>query len=102
MRSVMQGDIHLFFRNTFGRLYKMGKKILLYVATIAVFDILIYQSIASYCNGYAQEPEIKFKQQLGSKGSGDGQFRSPHSLAANSFGNIYVGDTGNIFVNVLI
>ncbi len=73
----------------------MYKKILLCVAIIALFDILIYQSITSCCNVYAQEPEIKYKQQLGSKGSENGQFKTPHSLALDSFGNIYVGDTGN-------
>ena len=33
--------------------------------------------------------------ELGSKGSENGQFKSPHSLAVDRFGNIYVGDTGN-------
>jgi hypothetical protein len=64
--------------------------------------MFIYPSIASSFDVYAQEPEIKYKQQLGSKGSEDGQFRTPHSLAVDRFGNIYVGDTGNSFVNVLI
>ena len=73
----------------------MRKKILFYVAIIALFDMFIYPSIASYFNAYAQELEIKYKQQLGSKGSENGQFRSPHSLTVDPFGNIYVGDTGN-------
>ena len=46
-------------------------------------------------NVYAQGPEITYGQQLGSKGSDHGQFRTPHSLAVDIFGNIYVGDTGN-------
>lgn len=33
--------------------------------------------------------------QLGSQGTGNGQFISPHSLAIDNFGNIYVGDIGN-------
>ena len=83
-------EIHILLVHT-----NMCKKILFYVAIIALFDIFIYQSIASCCNVYAQEPEIKYKQQLGSKGSENGQFRTPHSLAVDPFGNIYVGDTGN-------
>ena len=66
-----------------------------YVAIIVLLVVFIYQSIASCCSVYAQEPEIKYKQQLGSKGSENGQFRTPHSLAVDPFGNIYVGDTGN-------
>jgi hypothetical protein len=66
-----------------------------YVAIIALFDMLIYPSFASCFNVYAQEPEIRYKQQLGSKGSENGQFRTPHSLAVDIFGNIYIGDTGN-------
>ncbi|MGA8563197.1 MAG: hypothetical protein WB587_00445 [Nitrososphaeraceae archaeon] len=73
----------------------MHKKILFYVTIIALFNILIYQSIASCSNVYALEPEIKYQQQLGSKGSENGQFRTPHSLAVDIFGNIYLGDTGN-------
>jgi DNA-binding beta-propeller fold protein YncE len=73
----------------------MRNKILFYVVIIAIFEILVYKSIASCSNVYAQEPEIKYKQQLGSKGSENGQFRTPHSLAVDRFGNIYVGDTGN-------
>ena len=34
----------------------MRKKIILYFAIVAIFDILVYQS--SYCNVYAREPEI--------------------------------------------
>ena len=60
-----------------------------------MLDIFIYQSIANCFNVYAQEPEISYKEQLGSKGSENGQFRTPHSLAVDHFGNIYVGDTGN-------
>ena len=58
----------------------MCKKILFYVAIIVLLVVFIYQSIASLCSVYAQEPEIKYKQQLGSKGSENGQFRTPHSL----------------------
>jgi len=71
----------------------MRKKIILYFAIVAIFDILVYQS--SYCNVYAREPEITYKLQLGSKGTENGQFKTPHSLTVDSFGNIYVGDTGN-------
>ncbi|MFI5406082.1 MAG: hypothetical protein ACHQ1D_06165 [Nitrososphaerales archaeon] len=56
----------------------MHKKILLYVAIMALFDILVYQSIAAPWNVYAQGPEITYGQQLGSKGSDHGQFRTPH------------------------
>jgi hypothetical protein len=80
----------------------LRKKILFYVTINVILDIFIYPSIASSFNAYAQEPEIKYKQQLGSKGSDNGQFRTAHSPAVDIFGNIYVGDTGNSFVNVLI
>ena len=47
-------------------------------------------------NAYSQEPEIKFKQQASvPKDLADGQIRTPHSLAVDGFGHIYVGDTGN-------
>ena len=42
-----------------------------------------------------QDRELKYKQQIGSIGTGAGQFRYPHSLAIDRDGNIYVGDTGN-------
>src|SRR6188472_2604664 len=73
----------------------MRKNILFYFVILAIFAMFVYPSIASCFSAYAQEPEIKYKQQLGSKGSENGQFRSPHSLAVDRFGNIYVGDTGN-------
>jgi tripartite motif-containing protein 71 len=87
---VYFSEIHilLVYRN-------MPKKLLFCVAIVALIYICIYPSIASCCNVYAQQPEIIYKQQLGSKGSENGQFNTPHSLAVDSFGNIYVGDTGN-------
>ena len=36
-----------------------------------------------------------FERSWGSKGTGDGQFKIPHSLAIDLFGNVYVADTGN-------
>ena len=73
----------------------MRKKILFSVTIISLFSIFIYPSIANNLNLYAQEPDITYKWQLGSKGSENGQFRTPHSLAVDRFGYIYVGDTGN-------
>ena len=73
----------------------MRKKILFCVTIISLFCIYFLPSIAINLNGYAQEPEITYKRQLGSKGSEDGQFRTPHSLAVDRFGHIYVSDTGN-------
>ncbi len=88
--------IHIYFSEIHLEEYtNMCKKILFYVAIIALFDMLIYPSIASCVNANAQEPQIKYKQQLGSKVTENGQFRTPHSLAVDIFGNIYVGDTGN-------
>jgi hypothetical protein len=52
----------------------MRNRIFFYVAIIALSDIFIYRSIANCCNAYSQEPEIKYKQQLGSKGSGNERF----------------------------
>lgn len=67
----------------------MHKKLLLYLVVIVSFNILNYQSITACCSdGYAQEPEIEYKQALGSKGSENGQFKTPHSLAIDRFGNI--------------
>ena len=58
--------IHIYFSEIDLEDYtNMHKKILFYVAIIALFDMFIYPSIASYFNAYAQEPEIKYKQQLG-------------------------------------
>jgi hypothetical protein len=70
-------------------------KILTYLAIAALFDIVIFQNIVCCSNVYSQKLEIKYAGQLGSKGTADGQFKTPHSLAVDPFGNIYVGDTGN-------
>lgn len=61
---------------------------------MALFDLLLYQCTPICANVYARTRN-NIKQQLDSKGSEDGQFRTPHSLAVDIFGNIYVGDTGN-------
>ncbi len=39
--------------------------------------------------------EYTFLAKWGSGGSGDGQFRAPHGVAADTFGNVYVTDFGN-------
>ncbi len=36
-----------------------------------------------------------FERSWGSKGAGDNQFETPHSLTIDRFGNVYVTDTGN-------
>ncbi len=40
----------------------------------------------------------KVRRIMGSKGSGEGQLYSPSSIAVDSKGNVYVGDTGNFRV----
>jgi sugar lactone lactonase YvrE len=39
--------------------------------------------------------EYSFVAKWGSGGSGDGQFRAPYGVVADSFGNVYVTDFGN-------
>ncbi|MGZ5500720.1 MAG: SBBP repeat-containing protein [Nitrososphaeraceae archaeon] len=41
------------------------------------------------------EEEYTFSKTWGSAGTEDGQFMFPHSLAIDTYGNIYVTDTGN-------
>src|SRR5262245_40910061 len=65
------------------------------MAVTALFEIFIGQNIVCCSIVYSQGLEIKHEGQLGSKGTAEGQFNSPHSLAVDRFGNIYVGDTGN-------
>lgn len=64
-----------------------------FIATLVV--MFIYQG-SLYCNEvHSQQMELKYKREIGSKGTAEGQFMFPHSLAVDDFGNIYVGDTGN-------
>lgn len=71
------------------------KKSVTYVLIVALFGIIIYQNPFCCTPVYSQETEIKYIKQLGMKGIEKGQFTSPHSLAVDNLGNIYVGDTGN-------
>ena len=43
----------------------------------------------------AEPEEYSFISKMGSKGSGDGQFITPHTVAFDSSGNMYVTDTKN-------
>ena len=45
-------------------------------------------------------PDLTFNSSIGSKGNGSGQFRSPHSVAFDSAGNMYVTDYGNHRIQV--
>lgn len=41
------------------------------------------------------QESYQFVRSWGGQGSNDGQFLLPHSLAIDTYGNIYVTDTGN-------
>ena len=73
----------------------ISNKMLLFILTFVIFEILIFPNTIFCMSVSLQEPELKYKQQIGSIGTGDGQFMYPHSLAIDGDGNIYVGDTGN-------
>ena len=57
-------------------------------------------------DGYINSRVAKFDKngdwvkQWGTKGSGQGQFNTPHTIAADAKGNIYVGDRGNRRIQV--
>ena len=40
-------------------------------------------------------PDLTFSRSFGSKGSGNGQFKSPYDIAIDSEGLVYVTDYGN-------
>jgi tripartite motif-containing protein 71 len=61
----------------------------------SLFIILTCQTCTYGNEVNALEVKLKYKGELGSKGSTNGQFMFPHSLAVDNSGNIYVGDTGN-------
>jgi hypothetical protein len=42
-----------------------------------------------------KEEKINFVLEWGSEGSDEGEFKKPHSIAIDSFGNLFVTDTGN-------
>ena len=63
--------------------------ILFFVMIVPVVSIIYI----SYSFGISQNYVILDK--WGSKGSGDGEFNIPHSIAFDSFGNFYVTDTYN-------
>ena len=44
---------------------------------------------------HKKEEKINFVMEWGSEGSDEGEFRVPHSIAIDSFGNLYVTDTAN-------
>jgi DNA-binding beta-propeller fold protein YncE len=67
----------------------------LFILTFIIFEILIFTNTWFFVSVSGQEVELKYKQQIGSKGTSEGQFMYPHSLAIDNDGNIYVGDTGN-------
>ena len=73
----------------------LSERIIFYLAIVALFVIFIYQTNNCCSEVYSKLIGLKYKQQLGVKGAGDGEFMFPHSLAVDHFGNIYVGDTGN-------
>jgi DNA-binding beta-propeller fold protein YncE len=75
----------------------MANRINIVDEKLVPFTILAIIVISSHCfsNVYSQGPEIKYDKQIGSKGTGNGKLNSPHSLAVDHFGNLYVGDTGN-------
>ena len=61
----------------------------------SLFIILMCQTCTYGNEVNTIEMKLKYKGELGSKGSTNGQFMFPHSLAVDNSGNNYVGDIGN-------
>ena len=70
------------------------EKSVTYLLIVGLFAV-IYQNTTCCAVVYSQEAALKYTKQIGTKGIEHGQFNTPHSLAVDNFGNIYVGDTGN-------
>ena len=70
------------------------EKTVTYLLIVGLFAV-IYQSTSCCAVVYSQEAVLKYTKQIGTKGIEQGQFNTPHSLAVDNIGNIYVGDTGN-------
>jgi DNA-binding beta-propeller fold protein YncE len=97
LRHLTSQRIHIYFskKEDFCTSMDTLKKVVRDTLTASLLIILICQ-IGIYCNEVsALQIALKYKGQLGSKGSANGQFMFPHSLAVDNSGNIYVGDTGN-------
>jgi sugar lactone lactonase YvrE len=58
--------------------------------------LLLVLLFASMSDGiFAQSGKYMYLTQWGNKGSGNGQFNSPHSITMDASGNFYVTDEGN-------
>lgn len=65
-------------------------------SAISLSTILLYSLISYDGNIVFAEPEkYQFALKLGSNGSGDGEFITPHTIAFDLSGNMYVTDTKN-------
>ena len=64
--------------------------------------IIIFGNIEKLNIDIAYGEEYIFSKTWGSAGTEDGQFIFPHSLAIDTYGNIYVTDTGNNRVQNLV
>ena len=73
----------------------ISKKLPFFIFAFTLSGIVVLSNTMFSTSFSLQEQEIKYKQQIGLKGTGHGQFMYPHSLAIDDDGNIYVGDTGN-------
>ena len=70
------------------------EKSVTYLLIVGMFAV-IYQNAICCAVVYSQEAVLKYTKQIGTNGIEQGQFSTPHSLAVDNIGNIYVGDTGN-------
>lgn len=67
---------------------------------IASLGLILVYMINAYCIVYGSGEELEGESysllaKLGSKGVGDGQFTTPHTIAFDSSGNMYITDTKN-------
>ncbi len=69
-------------------------KNLIILSIVAVFLFSLGINESNLVSGMESE-EYSFVSKMGSKGSGDGQFDTPHTMAFDPSGNMYITDTKN-------
>ena len=69
-------------------------KNLIVLSIIAVFLFSVGITERNLARGMEFE-EYSFVSKMGSKGTGDGQFDTPHTIAFDPSGNMYITDTKN-------